>query len=302
MQTAFGYIRVSGDNQELSLKTQREQLLRYYQVNLSEGYKWGDIYADPATSGKINFADRDGGARLLLKVGRGDCILFTKVDRAGRSVRDMANLIHTLEQRGIRTIFLDMGGQAVDTSTQLGKFVLWMMAFIAEWEAARIVERRRDVKVQADKEGRAVNGFPPWGLKVISYNNQKWVIPDVQRLTIVRWIDEASRSGMTYEQISDALNGNAVQPLNGKRSKWDRNHVMNQLMQYRNRIRKEARLGADGETTWLMHNGKIWSVDDFHPPIANILRRHIAAVKKFTGATEAAESETIALDIAEAEG
>lgn len=69
----------------------------------------------------------------------GDTLIIWKIDRLGRSLRDLVDVVATLEARGIGVKSLTNG--VVDTTTAHGKLVLGMFALMAEYEAALIKER-----------------------------------------------------------------------------------------------------------------------------------------------------------------
>ena len=61
----------------------------------------------------------------------GDTLVITKLDRLGRSVRDLLNIINQLEKNNVSFQVLD---QQIDTSTPSGKLLLHMLGAIAEFE------------------------------------------------------------------------------------------------------------------------------------------------------------------------
>jgi len=68
-------------------------------------------------------------------------LVATKLDRIGRSVRNLMDVIGLLEQRGVNLQCLD---QPIDTSSALGKMIFTILAAFAEFEHDLIVERTMD--------------------------------------------------------------------------------------------------------------------------------------------------------------
>ncbi len=65
---------------------------------------------------KISGTKRDGCAQLTLALkilGKGDALAVTRLDRLGRSLRDLANIAHEIEAAGASLRVLE---QSVDTS------------------------------------------------------------------------------------------------------------------------------------------------------------------------------------------
>jgi DNA invertase Pin-like site-specific DNA recombinase len=63
-----------------------------------------------------------------------------KLDRLGRSVRDLLNILHDIQGRGVRFQSIT---EAIDTETPTGRAMLHMVALLAELERGLITERTR---------------------------------------------------------------------------------------------------------------------------------------------------------------
>ena len=75
----------------------------------------------------------------MLDVARaGDVIVVWRLDRLGRSLKDLIETVQTLEQRGIELLSLK---ENIDTSTPTGKLMFHLMAALAEFERDVIRER-----------------------------------------------------------------------------------------------------------------------------------------------------------------
>jgi DNA invertase Pin-like site-specific DNA recombinase len=70
----------------------------------------------------------------------GDLLVVTKLDRLGRSTRDVLNLVHELTERGASLRVLE---PAIDTNGPVGKMVLTVLGMVAEMELGFIRERQR---------------------------------------------------------------------------------------------------------------------------------------------------------------
>lgn len=64
-----------------------------------------------------------------------------KLDRLGRDLRHLVNIVHDLTQRGIGLKVLTGQGAALDTTTASGKLVFGIFAALAEFERELISER-----------------------------------------------------------------------------------------------------------------------------------------------------------------
>ena len=133
----IGYARVSTQDQELSL-----QYAALRQVNCD------NIYEDKASGAKVS---REGLKLALDALRENDTLVVWKLDRLGRSVRDLVNIISDLEQRGVHFISLT---DQIDTSTTAGCFFFHVMASLAQMERDLIIERTRAGLEAARRQGR----------------------------------------------------------------------------------------------------------------------------------------------------
>lgn len=105
-------------------------------------------------SGKV--ASRPGLKRALKCVNSGDTLVVWKLDRLGRSVKNLIALISELHERGAHFRSLT---DSIDTSTAMGRFFFHVMSALAEMERELIVERTLAGLAAARAQGR-VGGRP----------------------------------------------------------------------------------------------------------------------------------------------
>ena len=133
----IGYARVSTQDQNLDM--QREALKRA---------QCERIYED-TQSGRS--ADRPGLTKALEMLREGDTLVVWKLDRLGRSLKQLITLVEDLEGRRINFRSLT---DNIDTSTPGGRFFFHVMASLAEMERELIVERTRAGLKAAREMGR----------------------------------------------------------------------------------------------------------------------------------------------------
>lgn len=115
------------------------------------------LYEDKA-SGKQE--DRPELAACLKAVRAGDILVVWKIDRLGRDLRHLVNIVHELTERGVGLKVLTGQGAAIDTTTATGKLVFGIFAALAEYERELIRERTIAGLASARARGR-VGGRPP---------------------------------------------------------------------------------------------------------------------------------------------
>ena len=146
----IGYMRVSKADGSQVLDLQRDALL-------GAGVDPSRLYEDHA-SGKRD--DRPGLEACLKAVRPGDTLVAWKLDRLGRDLRHLVNLVHELTARGVGLRVLAGEGAAIDTTTANGRLVFGIFAALAEFERELIVERTKAGLASARARGR--NGGRPY--------------------------------------------------------------------------------------------------------------------------------------------
>lgn len=123
----IGYARVSTDEQKLDL-----------QMKALKNAGCDHIYEDYGVSGKT--FERDGLEAALSTLGKGDTLVVWRLDRLGRS---LSKLIELMDELGAKGIDFRSLSEAIDTSSSGGRLAFHMMAALAEFERSLISERTR---------------------------------------------------------------------------------------------------------------------------------------------------------------
>jgi DNA invertase Pin-like site-specific DNA recombinase len=139
-----GYMRVSKADGSQTLDLQRDALD-------ASGVPERSVYSDTA-SGKRE--DRPGLEACLKALRAGDTLVVWKLDRLGRNLRHLVNVVHDLTERDVGLRVLTGQGAAIDTTTAAGKLVFGIFAALAEFERELISERTRAGLVAARARGR----------------------------------------------------------------------------------------------------------------------------------------------------
>lgn len=98
-------------------------------------------------------ADRPGLGKALEMLREGDTLVVWKLDRLGRSVKQLVELVSALHKQNVQFKSLT---DSIDTGTPAGRFFFHVMASLAEMERDLIVERTRaglDVARQLGRKG-----------------------------------------------------------------------------------------------------------------------------------------------------
>jgi DNA invertase Pin-like site-specific DNA recombinase len=134
----YGYARVSSTSQSTAIQ---EATLKNAGCNV-------------VRSEKVSGASRKGRDELqtiLDFIQSGDVLVVCKLDRLGRSTRDVLNLVHELDEKGASLRVLE---PSIDTSGPMGRMVLTVLGMVSEMELSFIKERQKAGIEKAKSEGK----------------------------------------------------------------------------------------------------------------------------------------------------
>jgi DNA invertase Pin-like site-specific DNA recombinase len=143
--------------------------------------------------------ERRGLEELLAFVRSGDTLIVWKLDRLGRSLKDLIETLGLLKSRGVDFISLT---ESIDTTTPSGKLIFHLMGALAEFERDLIRERTNAGLAAARTRGRiggrpkrlATNGKVALARRLFADPNQS--IPEIcstleiSRSTLYRYVKE----------------------------------------------------------------------------------------------------------------
>ena len=139
MGERIGYARVSTDDQNLDLQ---------FDALRKAGVADEHIYADTA-SGKN--ADRPQLAACLKALRPGDTLVVWRLDRLGRNLPDLVQIVGELEKKGVAFESLT---ERIETGSAAGKLIFHVFAALAEFERNLIRERTHAGLAAARARGR----------------------------------------------------------------------------------------------------------------------------------------------------
>ena len=133
----IGYARISTKEQKLEL-----------QIDALKKYDCEKIYSD-IQSGSIK--ERPELMNAMAYIRENDEFVVWKLDRLGRSIKDLINWMNIFQERKINFISLQ---ENINTNTATGKMIFNIFATLAEFERDLLLERSRAGMEAARKRGR----------------------------------------------------------------------------------------------------------------------------------------------------
>ena len=216
---AIAYVRVSTVRQVQegnSLASQTEAI-RFYARSKGIRIRSKDIVIDDGTSAGIPIWERKGGKLLLKKCESGDFghLIITKMDRMFRITSDAIHTIDELNDMDIGFHVIDMGGQSLDTTSAMGRFILRFVASSAELERGMTSERTREAMQYLRKNGmRFTRSIYGWRVTKGRKLRPNWKEQD--RLDYMYW--QVNKMGTSAFSVARSMN--KIGALGKEGGKW----------------------------------------------------------------------------------
>lgn len=214
--SAVAYCRVSSAQQE-----ERETIQN--QIDFAQNYcklnniDLQHIYKDDGVTGTLPLNERPAGQELLRDAKEGKfklCLVF-KLDRLGRATRVILNAIHDLDSLGVKVRSMT---EPFDTSDASGRFLLTILAGVADLERSNILQRMELGTARAAKEGKYLGGNTPYGYRVDKdgfFEPNYDIIPNINmsEVDVIQLIYDTALEGVSTVKIADRLNALGVPTL-----------------------------------------------------------------------------------------
>lgn len=209
------YLRVSSEDQAErgTIENQADFAAKYCDLHQLDIFDW---YKDDGVTGTIPLEQRQEGRRLLedAKAGRFELLLIYRLDRLGRSARIILNAVYELEQSGVKIRSMT---EPFDTGDPNGRFLLTILAGVADLERETILERMWHGANRAAREGKWLGGIVPYGYRVVDgfleINDDPLPGMEMSEADVVRLIYHLiADQGYSTVKVADYLNALGVPP------------------------------------------------------------------------------------------
>lgn len=220
LPSVVAYVRGSTEKQENTIEAQETGIRRYC---AALGLEVSAVFADSGISGSTTFMERPAVVQMLehMKEHGITSIVFTKLDRAFRSVRDC---VLTLDEWAAQGVSFHIIEQKIDTSNAMGRAFLQIMAVLAELENGQRSERQKAAfAVMRDNAHRC--GAIPYGWDAAPSGRTSRtgraaddLAPNPREQTVLRQILAWHERGVSDNAIARCLNTAGIRAKQG--GKW----------------------------------------------------------------------------------
>ena len=188
----IGYARVSTTSQNLDL-----------QMDALKKAGCEKIFKDTQSGARES---RPGLDESLAFLRLGDVLVVWKLDRLGRTLRQLVNLVHDFESRGIGFKSLS---ESIDTTTSSGKLVFGIFSALAEFERSLIRERTmaglESARARGKKGGRKPKPSPAQEKQLLAlYSDKSISLTEIcntfgiTKQTIYKYLARAKNQSTVY--------------------------------------------------------------------------------------------------------
>ena len=187
----IGYCRVSTSDQNLSL--QKDEL---------EKFGCSKIYEDVASGAK---SERVGLKAAVDFAREGDTLVIWKLDRLGRSLRDLIEIVTQLENNGVSFVCIT---QNIDTRTPGGKLFFHIFGALAEYERELIRERTKAGLMAARSRGRKGGRKPAMNEELVEQARAMMDNPKLKIKSIIKTLGVSKATLYKYVPMGKSAGEN----------------------------------------------------------------------------------------------
>ncbi len=183
-----------------------------------------ELVTDAGVSGGKPLAKRNGGQRLLsiIRSAKADAVVMLKLDRMFRNAGDCLTTVEQWERSGVALHVVDLGGNAIDTTSAAGRFMLVVLAGAAEMERNLTRERTRSAMAVKKSNGHRV-GSVPYGYDLA--DDGTTLVPNESEQSVIADVRAWRSQGKKLQQIAGLLTERGIRTKTGRSDRWSHQAV-----------------------------------------------------------------------------
>ncbi len=173
-----------------------------------------EVVVDAGVSAGEALSGRTGGQRILELIGsrKITAVVALKLDRLFRDCRDCLGVTRDWDRSGVSLHLVDLGGQAIETSSAMGRFFLTVMAGAAELERNLVRERTSAAMRYKQAKGEYIGGRVPYGYQLLDGE----LIAEAKEQAVMAIARELRARGLSLRSTARELDRRGIRARNGK--------------------------------------------------------------------------------------
>lgn len=162
--------------------------------------------------------NRPGFKKMLedIEKKRVDIIICYKIDRISRDVKDFSNTFNFMQSHNVSFISVK---EQIDTSTPLGRAMMYICSVFSQMERETIAERIKDNMTALAKSGKWAGGKPPLGYKrertIINGKEHTMLVPDSDKIPFLEMIYNTFLEGYSLNSLATKFRREKIKTENG---------------------------------------------------------------------------------------
>ena len=229
----------------LSLDAQAERVAAYCTM---AGLELVSTLREEGVSASRPLASRLQGQELLrlVEAGQVQHVISLKLDRLFRDACDCLNQTRRWDQQGVAFHLVDMGGQALNTSSSMGRLFLTITAAFAELERNLISERTVLALAQKARQGAWLGAAPTGWRKVLGPDGKETELAtDPAGQALLARIQALRSQGFNWIQVAESLTASGIPTPRGS-ARWNTGTAW-KILKRASKFCQDDRLGKSAE-------------------------------------------------------
>ena len=216
----IGYARESTKDQAVNgfnMDDQEKKIRAYVDLFFSGKDYTLEIIREEGASAKSLERPRIQEILQRIRKKQLDVLVIHNLDRLTRKVRDLAALLEDFEKYHIKLISIT---EKIDTETPMGRFFIYLIVLVAQWEWETIRTRTIRGLEESARQGNFAKGNVSFGYVKDPKNKHKLLINESEAITVRRIFDEIGMKSETLTTVTQKLNQETANGI-----KWNKNKV-----------------------------------------------------------------------------
>ena len=206
----FGYARESTKDQAFNgfnIDDQEKKIKSYYEIYYSSSEDQFTMLREEGASAKTTHRPQMDSLIDMVKNRQVDVIIIHNLDRLTRRVKDLSTLLELFSKYNVQLVSIT---EKIDTTSSMGRFFVYLIVLIAQWEEDTISERTiRGMDESARQGNYSKGGRPPLGYRK-NKGTGKLEIVENEAVVIRDIFNKISNNDFTMLSLSHFYNDNKV--------------------------------------------------------------------------------------------